>query len=66
MSYNGKVDFGLLGDYDAMPDLEDFGGYLEESLEAARRGAERARRRRARTEARSPARPARRRKTPAG
>ncbi len=33
MSYNGKVDFGLLGDYDAMPDLEDFGGYLEESLE---------------------------------
>ncbi|MGH2782505.1 MAG: WS/DGAT/MGAT family O-acyltransferase, partial [Thermoleophilaceae bacterium] len=25
MSYNGKVDFGLLGDYDAMPDLEDFG-----------------------------------------
>ena len=33
MSYNGKVDFGLLGDYDAMPDLEDFGGMLEESLE---------------------------------
>jgi diacylglycerol O-acyltransferase len=32
MSYNGKVDFGLLGDYDAMPDLEDFGGMLEESL----------------------------------
>ena len=22
MSYNGKLDFGLLGDYDAMPDLE--------------------------------------------
>ena len=33
MSYNGKVDFGLLGDYDAMPDLEDVGGYLEDSLE---------------------------------
>ena len=32
MSYNGKLDFGLLGDYDAMPDLESFGGYLEESL----------------------------------
>jgi diacylglycerol O-acyltransferase / wax synthase len=32
MSYNGKVDFGLLGDYDAMPDLEDFGVMLEESL----------------------------------
>jgi WS/DGAT/MGAT family acyltransferase len=40
MSYNGKVDFGLLADYDAMPDLEDFAGILEESLaellEAAR------------------------------
>jgi hypothetical protein len=32
MSYNGKVDFGLLGDYDAMSDLEDFGVMLEESL----------------------------------
>ena len=32
MSYNGKVDFGLLGDYDAMPDLERFGGMLEDSL----------------------------------
>ena len=32
MSYNGKVDFGLLGDYDAMPDLDVLGGYLEDSL----------------------------------
>jgi diacylglycerol O-acyltransferase / wax synthase len=32
MSYNGKVDFGLLADYDAMPDLEALGGYLEDSL----------------------------------
>jgi len=32
MSYNGKVDFGLLADYDAMPDLEDFGVMLEDSL----------------------------------
>jgi diacylglycerol O-acyltransferase / wax synthase len=32
MSYNGKVDFGLLGDYDAMPDLDGFGAMLEESL----------------------------------
>ena len=32
MSYNGKVDFGLLGDYDAMPDIEEFGSMLEESL----------------------------------
>ena len=32
MSYNGKVDVGLLGDYDAMSDLEEFGQMLEESL----------------------------------
>jgi diacylglycerol O-acyltransferase / wax synthase len=32
MSYNGKVDFGLLADYDAMPDLADFGGMLEDAL----------------------------------
>jgi WS/DGAT/MGAT family acyltransferase len=32
MSYNGKVDFGLLGDYDAMTDIEEFGSMLEESL----------------------------------
>jgi diacylglycerol O-acyltransferase len=32
MSYNGKVDFGLLGDYDAMPDIEEFGVMLEDSL----------------------------------
>jgi diacylglycerol O-acyltransferase / wax synthase len=33
MSYNGKVDFGLLGDYDAMPDIDRFSSLLEESLE---------------------------------
>ena len=32
MSYNGKVHFGLLGDYDAMGDLERFGKHLEDSL----------------------------------
>jgi WS/DGAT/MGAT family acyltransferase len=32
MSYNGKVDFGLLADYDAMPDLDSFADHLEESL----------------------------------
>jgi diacylglycerol O-acyltransferase len=32
MSYNGKVDFGLLADYDAMSDVEDFGVMLEDSL----------------------------------
>jgi diacylglycerol O-acyltransferase len=41
MSYNGRVDFGLLGDYDAMPDIDAFAEHLDESLaellEAARR-----------------------------
>jgi diacylglycerol O-acyltransferase len=31
MSYNGGMDFGLLGDYDAMPDLEALGEMLEEA-----------------------------------
>ena len=32
MSYNGRVDFGLLADYDAMPDLDDVGQMLEDAL----------------------------------
>jgi diacylglycerol O-acyltransferase len=32
MSYNGKLDFSLLGDYDAMPDIEEVGEYVEEAL----------------------------------
>jgi diacylglycerol O-acyltransferase / wax synthase len=32
MSYNGAIDFGLLGDYDAMPDIAEFGDALAESL----------------------------------
>ena len=32
MSYNGSMDFGLLGDYDAMHDLEEFGGMVDDSL----------------------------------
>jgi diacylglycerol O-acyltransferase / wax synthase len=32
MSYNGKIDFGLLADYDAMPDVDAFATHLEESL----------------------------------
>jgi WS/DGAT/MGAT family acyltransferase len=32
MSYNGKVDFGLLADYDALPDIDAFATHLEESL----------------------------------
>ena len=43
-SYNGNVKVGLIGDYDAMPDLEDLGELVKESaaelLEAARSAAE--------------------------
>jgi WS/DGAT/MGAT family acyltransferase len=33
MSYNGKLDFSLLGDYDAMPDIDLLGEYVGEALE---------------------------------
>jgi diacylglycerol O-acyltransferase / wax synthase len=33
MSYNGAINFGLIGDYDTMPDLEDFAHHLAYSLE---------------------------------
>jgi hypothetical protein len=33
MSYNGRMDFGLLGDYDAMPDLDELGAALKDALE---------------------------------
>jgi hypothetical protein len=40
MSYNGTVEFGLLADYDAMPDVSDVGAAirasLDELLDAAR------------------------------
>ena len=43
MSYNGGMDFGLLGDYDSMDDIEDLAEGIEEArdelLEAARKGA---------------------------
>src|ERR1700755_2571155 len=32
MSYDGGVDFGLLGDFDAMHDLADLAGFFEASL----------------------------------
>ena len=39
MSYNGALTFGLLGDYDAMPDIDEIGDHiiasLDELLEAA-------------------------------
>jgi len=44
MSYNGKLDFGLLGDYDAIPDLEKLAGFFEESLEELLKAAEKSRR----------------------
>ena len=31
MSYNGGMDFGLLGDFDAMPDLDALGEMFEEA-----------------------------------
>ena len=38
MSYNGKVDFGLLADYDAMPDLDAFAGAPRGVARRAARG----------------------------
>ena len=32
MSYDGGMDFGLLGDYDALPDLEELGEMVQASL----------------------------------
>jgi WS/DGAT/MGAT family acyltransferase len=32
MSYNGRMNFGLLGDFDAMPDIEAFGEALSGSI----------------------------------
>jgi diacylglycerol O-acyltransferase / wax synthase len=34
MSYDGRLGFGLMGDYDAMPDLESLGADLERAIEA--------------------------------
>jgi WS/DGAT/MGAT family acyltransferase len=44
MSYNGKVNFGLLGDYDALPDIQTLADGIEQGLAelvalAKRRGA---------------------------
>lgn len=35
MSYDGKIDFGLVGDYDAMADLDSFGLDLEGAIAEA-------------------------------
>src|SRR5437763_2999997 len=34
MSYNGRMNFGLLGDWDAMPDLDEFAAGVQSSLAA--------------------------------
>ena len=56
MSYNGNVDIGLMGDYDAMADLEEFGQMLEDSLaellKAARKRSKARRRQRGQEESR--------------
>jgi diacylglycerol O-acyltransferase len=39
MSYDGKLNFGLLGDFDAMPDLEIVARGIEESLAELRAAA---------------------------
>ena len=46
MSYNGKLDFGLLADYDAMPDVESHGppprGLAGRAARGGRRGRQEA------------------------
>jgi diacylglycerol O-acyltransferase / wax synthase len=57
MSYNGRIDFGLLGDYDALPDLDDVATALEGAIAelAAAAGADAQTPRRRRARARQPA-----------
>jgi diacylglycerol O-acyltransferase len=40
VSYNGSLTFGLLGDYDAMPDLGVLGTYIKDSLAELVRAAQ--------------------------
>ena len=40
MSYNGKLGFGLLGDYDAMPELESLATRMRRAIAALTRAAE--------------------------
>ena len=45
MSYNGKLNFGLLGDFDAMPDLEVLAQGISDSIDELRAAAGLGRRR---------------------
>jgi diacylglycerol O-acyltransferase / wax synthase len=60
MSYNGKMCFGLLGDFDAMPDMRIVADGITESLDELKLAAGIQKRRRA------PRRPAAARRAPAG
>jgi diacylglycerol O-acyltransferase / wax synthase len=56
MSYNGSIDFGLLGDYDALPDIDAIAEGIEDGL-AQLRVAARAKEARAASARTAPARP---------
>ena len=34
LSYNGRLNFGLLGDLDALPELEQIGAWVSEEIDA--------------------------------
>jgi diacylglycerol O-acyltransferase len=33
MSYNGRMNFGLLGDYDSLPDIDGIADWIDEEIE---------------------------------
>lgn len=39
MSYNGRLGFGLLGDYDALPDIEQLADHLHDAIDALAQAA---------------------------
>jgi hypothetical protein len=68
MSYNGGIDYGLLGDYDALPDIDvvatGIDDALQELLGIARGDRARSRQRPARSRSRASTRPAKTGATP--
>jgi diacylglycerol O-acyltransferase len=55
MSYNGQLNFGLIGDYDAMPDLDSIGLDLEASIAELSAAVPKRRRAAGKTAKRAPA-----------
>jgi hypothetical protein len=55
MSYDGKLGFGLLGDFDALPELEDVAGWLEAAIDELAAAAGVPKRRRPAARRRKPA-----------